>query len=302
MVAKNAPDDSTPPPTLEKETPAEATLFRSLGNPLRRQLLRFIAEKRIVSYSDLRDTFRLEPGTLYFHLEQLMSSEAPLLQQTTERRYQITHLGEVAANFLVQATDITPSTAPPQATGTYPHLRRLTHFLGFAPLFRYLTSRTDRLLLEAAILLGLFAYLVTLVPLLLVGFLPFDLFILSPYHPALSFLASWFLIAAASELLMRLRYHTTTGFLALLSATVYAWIPQVLYALLRLFFAPLLTALPLLTFLLLFGALTWSLWIYTLAITHTKRLAIRKAALTTIIITNITILATILLTLLQLFL
>jgi DNA-binding transcriptional ArsR family regulator len=290
----------SPPPTpvitdAEKESPAEAVLFQNLGHPLRRKIIRFVNDQGHASYSDLRDTFHTEPGTLYFHLEQLMTPDAPLLTQRKDRIYQITPLGRLAATFLNQATDITPSTAPPSPTVRHPRLQQLTHYLGFAPLFRYLTSRSDHLILEALITLAALTYLFTLTPLLLIGFLPLDLYLASIYIPTLSFLGSWLLVTLATEAITRFRYHATQGIRPLTAATVYAWLPIGLYALLRLISTPLLASFPLLTFLFLFPCLTWTLWIYTQAVIHTKRLAMRKAALTTIIITNVTLLATLLL-------
>jgi len=290
-----------PPTDTEKETPAEIALFRNLGHPLRRKIIRFVSERGRVNYSDLRDTFHIEPGTIYFHLEQLMTPDGPLIEQTKERIYQITSLGRLAATFLNQATDITPSAAPPSTSQRHPRLRRLTYYLGLTPLFRYLTTRRDHLILESIITLGALAYLFSLVPLILVGFLPLDLYVLFIYLPALTFLASWFLITLTTEGIARFRYQSTEGFRALFAATVYAWLPLGLYALILLLNAPLLNAIPVLSFLLLFICITWTLWIYTQAVIHTKRIAMRKAALTTIIITNVTLIASLALLLLMLF-
>ncbi|MFX1245646.1 MAG: winged helix-turn-helix domain-containing protein [Promethearchaeota archaeon] len=295
MPTKKAPAPPTPATEVDTESPAEAALFRSLGHPLRRRVIRFVNDRGSVSYSDLRDAFHIEPGTLYFHLEQLMTSDAPLLVQSKEKTYDITPLGRLAATFLTQATDITPSIAPPSSTVQHPRLRQLAYYLGFAPLFRYLTRRDDRLVLESVITLAALTYLFTVVPLLFIGFLPLDFLTTWLYLPALSFLTSWALTTLATELITRYRYHATDGHWSLSAATVYAWLPFGVYALIRVVAAPILAAWPLLTFSLLFLCITWTLWIYTQAVVHAKRLAIRKAALTTIILTNIALLGTILL-------
>jgi hypothetical protein len=65
--------------------------------------------------------------------------------------------------------------------------------------------------------------------------------------------------------------------------------------------SPWLATIPVVSFLVLFLCLTWTLWVYTQAVIHTKRLAMRKAALTTIIITNIALLATLVLLLVMIF-
>ncbi|MDO8056460.1 MAG: helix-turn-helix domain-containing protein [Candidatus Hermodarchaeota archaeon] len=292
---KKSPTPLDQPIADTKESPTEAVLFRSLGHPLRRKVIRFINERGSVSYTDLRDAFRIEPGTLYFHLEQLMKPDAPLLKQSKEKTYDITSLGRLAATFLNQATDITPSMAPPTSTERHRWLRQAVYYLGFAPLFRYLTRREDHLILESLIILGALAYLFTMVPLLLIGFLPLEFLFTWIYFPTLSFLGSWFLITLASELVTRYRYHAPEGRKSLFAATVYAWLPIGVYGLIRWFAAPILIAWPVLTFIILFLCLTWTLWVYTQAIVHAKRIALRKAALTTIIITNIALLGTLLL-------
>jgi DNA-binding transcriptional ArsR family regulator len=295
MATKKPPTPLDQPAAETQESPTEAALFRSLGHPLRRKVIRFVNDRGSVSYTDLRDAFRIEPGTLYFHLEQLMTSSAPLIEQSKEKTYDITPLGRLAATFLNQATDITPSMAPPTSTEQHPRLHQLAYYLGFAPLFRYLTRREDHLVLESIITLGALAYLFTMIPLLLIGFLPLDFLITWLYLPIFSFLGSWFFFTLASELVTRYRYHAPHGRRSLFAATVYAWLPLGLYALIRWFAAPLLVLWPILTFTVLFLCITWTLWIYTQALVHTKRIALRKAALTTIIITNIALLGTFLL-------
>ena len=301
MASKKTDATSETPTEAEKESAAEAALFRNLGHPLRRQIIRFVNARGHASYTDLRDAFHTEPGTLYFHLEQLMTPDAPLLRQDQEKTYNITPLGQLAATFLHQATDVTPSTAPPSTTDRHPRLRRLTYYLGLAPLFRYLTRRSDHLILESIITLVALSYLFSIIPLILIGFLPLDLFVSNLLLPALAFLGSWFFVTLATELVTRYRYQTRQGTRALFAATVYAWLPIGLYGLIRLLARPWFILVPVATFLFLFMCLTWTLWAYTQAVIHTKRIALRKAALTTIIITNVALLSTLLLLLLMIF-
>ena len=290
-TGKRNPDASSATPPAD-ESPTEAALFSSLAHPLRRQILRLTHERGHATYSDLRDALHLEPGTLYFHLDQLMNATAPLLHQTRGRRYELTRLGQVAATFLANAADVTPSTALSTPPAAHRNLRRATHLLGLGPLFRYLANRPDHLVVEALVIAGGIAYLMTLVRLVFIGFLPISLYLLSPLQPAIAAIASWLGLALGAELITRYRYHATQGAGALVAASIYAWLPQTLYAFMHLVARPLLGYMPLLAFLLLFATLTWSLWIHVQAVAITKRVALRKAALTTIILTNITLLAT----------
>ncbi|MFX1404991.1 MAG: winged helix-turn-helix domain-containing protein [Promethearchaeota archaeon] len=301
MASKKDHPALEPPSTGEKESSAEAALFRNLGHPLRRQIIRFVNDRGQASYTDLRDAFHTEPGTLYFHLEQLMAPDAPLLAQDRDKIYNITPLGQLAATFLHQATDITPSTAPPSATDSHPRLRRLLYYLGLAPLFRYLTRRSDHLILESIITLTALTYLFTIIPLILIGFLPIDFYVPFLFVYPLAFLGSWFFVTIGTEFITRYRYQSPQGSRPLFAASVYAWLPIGLWGIFHLFSYPWLVTYPLVTFLILFLCLTWTLWIYTQMVIHTKRLAMRKAALTTIIITNIALLATLLILLLMIF-
>ncbi len=276
------------------EAPAEASLFKALGNPIRRSILRLTSQKGYTSYTELRDNLHLEPGTLYFHLEQLMTPEAPLIIQDQDRRYVITPLGRVAAAFLSNAQDVVPSTAPPSQDTKHPRLHKAAHILGLAPLFRYLRARPDYFIVEAILTLALIAYATSILPLVIIGVLPLDLQLPILLPPAVYLILSWFCLAGATELITRFRYKSVQGFPALLTATPFIWLPTGLYLVLRIFAAPLLLLSPLLMFTTLFITITWSLWIHIQAITHTKRITPRKAALATIIITNITLLAIIL--------
>ncbi|MFX1510890.1 MAG: winged helix-turn-helix domain-containing protein [Promethearchaeota archaeon] len=289
----STPEDRAPRPwDFHKESPADAALFRCLGNPIRRQLLRFMLECEKTSYTELRDTFQLEPGTLYFHLEQLMSPEAPLLHQTADRQYEITPLGRVAATFLNQASEITPTAIPPSSSARHPQLRRATYYLGFAPIFRYLTSRLDHLVIEALIIVTGLSALFVFLPTLMVGFIPIQL----PFLPALfaifSFVGSWLLSTGGTELILRIRDHNTEGFPALLIATLYAWLPLALFVVLTYLFIPFEGLFIIVQGMLLFATLMWTLWIYMQAIMYTKRVGLRKAGLISIVLTLVTLLLT----------
>ena len=74
----------------------EIDIFRALGHPLRRRILRLIAERGPVSYKELS---RLEPkpGVLYHHLRLL----GDLIYQDENRQYKLTEKGRRAYEFLV---------------------------------------------------------------------------------------------------------------------------------------------------------------------------------------------------------
>ena len=76
----------------------EIDLFRALGHPLRRRILKLIAERGAVSYKELS---KIEPkaGVLYHHLRLL----GDLIYQDEKRMYRLTDKGKRAYEFLITA-------------------------------------------------------------------------------------------------------------------------------------------------------------------------------------------------------
>ncbi len=74
----------------------EVDIFKALGHPLRRKILRMIAERGSVSYKELS---RIEPksGVLYHHLRLL----GDLIYQDDNRRYRLTEKGARAYELLM---------------------------------------------------------------------------------------------------------------------------------------------------------------------------------------------------------
>lgn len=74
----------------------EIDIFRALGHPLRRRILRIIAERGSVSYKEL-SKLEPKPGVLYHHLRLL----GDLIYQDENRQYRLTGKGRRAYEFLI---------------------------------------------------------------------------------------------------------------------------------------------------------------------------------------------------------
>ncbi len=77
-------------------------MWKALANESRRDLIRFIGEKGIVSFTELKNYSRMKVGTLYHHLDAL----GPLLSQNAEKQYYLTPKGEKAFNLIEEEIDI----------------------------------------------------------------------------------------------------------------------------------------------------------------------------------------------------
>ena len=80
------------------ENEYEIDIFRALGHPLRRKIIKFIAERGAASYKDLS---KIEPkaGVLYHHIRLL----GDLIYQDEKKLYRLTEKGKRAYEFLVSS-------------------------------------------------------------------------------------------------------------------------------------------------------------------------------------------------------
>ena len=88
---------------------SEQDFYESLGNPIRRRILRLISERKYITYTDLIAELQITPGSLYHHLNNLNA----WVVQDEEKRYCFNTLGMQAAKLLDTGTDYI-STFPSQ--------------------------------------------------------------------------------------------------------------------------------------------------------------------------------------------
>lgn len=81
---------------------SDGDMWKALANKNRRDLLRFIGDKGIVSFTELKNYSRMKVGTLYHHLDAL----GPLLSQNADKQYYLTSKGEKAFNLIEEEIDI----------------------------------------------------------------------------------------------------------------------------------------------------------------------------------------------------
>jgi DNA-binding transcriptional ArsR family regulator len=73
-----------------------------LNHPIRRKILRLIAEKGYATFTDFKNTLNLKVGTLYYHLDIL----GDLISQDDQKRYLLTSHGIEALKLMERSEDI----------------------------------------------------------------------------------------------------------------------------------------------------------------------------------------------------
>lgn len=85
---------------MQDPEPPEQRLYEALSHPIRRRILRLIAERGFTTYSDLIAELELTPGSLYHHL----GSMKDLVVQDEDKRYLFSSLGTQATKLLDTGT------------------------------------------------------------------------------------------------------------------------------------------------------------------------------------------------------
>jgi DNA-binding transcriptional LysR family regulator len=246
-----------------------------------------IGNQGAVSYTDLTE-LGLEPGTLYFHLDNLSKSDDPLISRTGNKLYSLTELGQAAYDIIQQSEDQVESVL---ATSTRESTTRdiVLDILALKPIVKRIQSDPLRFFFEIVVFLGFYGYLAAEVSLL-----PVFLFFLQGTFDAgitiLAALAAWITTYLLVEALSIPILHKRGLSRGLFAAIPMAFVPHMVVELLW-YFVPawgVLSGWPLT--ILLFGLISWSTYILTIALARAKSVRSSRAAIVTLIVTNLNIL------------
>ncbi|MCG3222114.1 MAG: helix-turn-helix transcriptional regulator, partial [Candidatus Heimdallarchaeota archaeon] len=103
-------------------------LWKALSNEIRRELLSYIGEKRVVSFTEIQARFQMKVGTLYHHIDTL----GELITQDPSKRYLLTEKGKRAYSLIEDELDVA---APGiQAYGKFSFF----HVFFLRPLFQFI--------------------------------------------------------------------------------------------------------------------------------------------------------------------
>ena len=195
-------------------------LWKALSNEIRRELLSYIGEKRVVSFTEIQTRFQMKVGTLYHHIDTL----GELITQDQSKRYLLTEKGRRAYALIEDELDIA---APGlQAYGRLSFF----HIFFLRPIFQYIERDAIRSLgfsLLVFIGMAIGTYFLSVTPIFM-----FPSFITPPYFAPIFFILSTVLTYCLFEILAILVFRRKANKLALLQTVVIAQIPLILLSIL----------------------------------------------------------------------
>ncbi len=262
-------------------------VYSALSHHIRRQIITMIGDQGAVSYTDLTE-LGLEPGTLYFHLDNLSKSDDPLVSRTGNKLYSLTELGQAAYDIIQQSEDqVDAVVATHEGESTTRDF--VLDILAMKPIVKRIQSDPLRFFFEIVIFLGLYGYFAAEVSLLPV-FLFFLQGVFDTGVTILAALVAWittFLLVEVLSIPILRKRGLSRG---LFAAVPMAFVPHLLVVLMWYFIPTLgvLSGWPLT--ILLTVVISWSTYILTIALARAKTVRSSRAAIVTLIVTNLNIL------------
>jgi len=206
---------------MESKKRSTPEIWKALSNQIRRDLLCFIGEKQIVSFTEIQEKFQMKVGTLYHHLDTL----GELITQNHLKKYLLTEKGRRA--FVLIEDELDVSAPSLQAYGRLSFL----HNIFLRPVFRFINNDAIRSLgFTLMILIGLTiaTYFLSVTPIFL-----FPSFISPSYFAPIYFIASVIITYVICEALVILIFRKSSNKLALFQSIIIIQIPLVLLCLLE---------------------------------------------------------------------
>ncbi len=191
-------------------------IWKALSNQIRRDLLSFIGERKIVTFTEIQDRFHMKVGTLYHHLDTLGS----LIAQDSTKRYFLTEKGKRSYALIEDELDVS---APSHiAYGKFAFL----HVIFLRPIFRFIKNDSIRSLgFTLLLFIGLLVttYFISAVPIFL-----FPSFIEPSFVAPFVFMISTAITYLICEFLLSILFRKTTDKLALFQGVIIIQTPLVL--------------------------------------------------------------------------
>ncbi|MHA1302885.1 MAG: ArsR/SmtB family transcription factor [Candidatus Heimdallarchaeaceae archaeon] len=254
-------------------------LFEALSHPIRRQILKKLAEEEEVSYTQLVETTNLKAGPLYHHLKVISN----LIYQSEKKLYRLTEEGEKAI-ALLEASELGSIEQIKERTKVYP----LTIFgFSLAPLVNYFAKHSYRTLVEFIVLSIILGYFAKSNSFLILGnfVISYRTTLLYSY---LSIILSWLFLGGSGELFSRVIYKRKEKTVEFLSVTSLLFLPNFLFILtiwaISLFSSSILIIPAYLLYILYFFFQVWTFFILTTSLGVLKQLSVEKSAILALVI------------------
>ncbi|WP_287588197.1 helix-turn-helix domain-containing protein [Candidatus Borrarchaeum sp.] len=243
-----------------------------LNHPIRRKILRLIAEKGYATFTDFKNSLNLKVGTLYYHLDNL----GDFISQDDQKRYLLTSRGIEALKLMDRSEDIT--------TTDETVLLKAFYGIGLKPIVDYILEKPKEFLPFGILIVFLLSYVTYLAELntILLFFTESSVSLLSMVF-ILSFVR-WFYIYLFIEIFCGLIFKRSIFSLGTLTGTLWAQFPLIFYVLLWRFGGVYRIGNDFFQLMFQLFFQIWLLLVITYVITKSKQLKIEKAFLISILI------------------
>ncbi|MHA1707942.1 MAG: winged helix-turn-helix domain-containing protein [Candidatus Heimdallarchaeaceae archaeon] len=191
-------------------------IWKALSNSIRRELLCFIGDKRIVSFTDIQERFQMKVGTLYHHLDTL----GELISQDAAKKYFLTEKGKRAYGLIEDELDVSAPSL--EVFGKFSFL----HSIFLRGLFKFINADPIRSLgfsLLIFVALTTATYFLSSSPIFL-----FPSYISPDFFAPVFFLFSTLITYAVVELFSIFIFKRKKGKLALFQAVIISQIPLII--------------------------------------------------------------------------
>ncbi|MFQ5819887.1 MAG: winged helix-turn-helix domain-containing protein [Candidatus Heimdallarchaeota archaeon] len=142
------------PRKVNREEKKLAEIYSRLGHPLRQQIIKFLAERGKIGFTELKTKFSSESvGTIYHHLDSL----GGLISQDAQKKYFLTPSGWVAHELITTDENKLASQAGLQIT-SYPRLSTVTKTILFEKVFKTVNTQAKAYLLHSIIIILLWGW------------------------------------------------------------------------------------------------------------------------------------------------
>ena len=255
----------------------QATIFKALSSPIRRQILEYIEEMEWVTYTDLTEKFELKSGPLYYHLRQMKQ----FIYQDEHKKYYLTEEGKKALEIFKGKDESEVQIIYIEKEEEEHRIFSIGKF-SLAKFIRFFANNPIHTLIEFVILAGVSVYLGSRSQILVVGNFVVNLEV--PIWIAyISLIGSWIFVGGISELLARFGYKKKDQPLALLNVSNLIFLPSFLLVL-SLALAGVASGttviIPPIVMLIFHGIFQiWSFLVIITALGEIKKLSIDKSAL-----------------------
>ena len=274
---------------LDKSNGSLKRVHDALANPIRRQIVQILRQRRKAGFKELRDALKISVGALYQHLDSLQGFVA----QGIDRRYFLTDEGRAAIDALNNGSESAVSTmaqTPTRESRLNVYSREL---LFRRTVFNFLNKDPLRALPLSAIILvlgGAISFVTNLEPILLFYLNPSQGIVKTWF--LLLFPLGWFITFVLADLICNLSYHRRGGDLSLVNGTAYAMLPLLLVPSLIIVFQPFSTIIrstSLLTILVQIIVQVWVVCLLSGAISVSKGLSLKRAILVSLAVMSLNV-------------